>query len=83
MYAAKIDPAELRIDWSRPSAETDRLIRLGGAWTTWRGKRIKIVAADFDGAHLEPTTVQPEGRPPMAYRDWRNGAQPRPGEWFE
>ena len=29
-YAAKIDPAELRIDWSRPPAEIDRLVRLGG-----------------------------------------------------
>ena len=83
VYAAKIDPAELRIEWSRPPAETDRLIRLGGAWTTWRGKRIKIAAADFDGDRVEPTIVQPEGKPAMGYRDWRNGAQPRPGEWFE
>lgn len=83
VYAAKLDPAELRIDWNRPPAEIDRLIRLGGAWTTWRGKRVKIHAADFDGERLEPTTVQPEGKPAMAYRDWRNGAQPRPGEWFE
>ncbi|HWL44649.1 MAG TPA: methionyl-tRNA formyltransferase [Ilumatobacter sp.] len=85
VYAAKIDPAELRIDWSRPAAKTDRLIRLGGAWTTWRGKRIKILAADLDEPRstLEPTLVQPEGKPAMAYSAWRNGAQPRPGEWFE
>ena len=38
-YAAKIAPAELRIDWSRPGAEIDRLVRLGGAWTSFRGAR--------------------------------------------
>jgi methionyl-tRNA formyltransferase len=26
-YAAKIDKAEARIDWTRPAAEVDRLIR--------------------------------------------------------
>ncbi len=84
VYAAKLDPAELRIDWSRPAADIDRLVRLGGAWTTWRGKRIKLLAARLDpgGARLEPVTVQPEGRPPMSYAAWRNGAQPQPGEWF-
>lgn len=82
-YASKIDPAELRIDWSRPAAEIDRLIRLGGAWTTFRGGRIKISAARIDGGSLVPTFVQPEGKRPMAYDEWRNGARPAAGEWFE
>ncbi|MGD9702162.1 MAG: methionyl-tRNA formyltransferase [Acidimicrobiia bacterium] len=46
VYASKIEPAELRIDWSRPAAELDRLVRLGGAWTTFRSKRMRIVAAE-------------------------------------
>jgi methionyl-tRNA formyltransferase len=83
VYAAKIDPAELRIDWARPANEIDRLVRLGGAWTTWRGKRIKILSADLDGDRLVPTHVQPEGRPAMTFAAWRNGAQPTPHEWFE
>jgi methionyl-tRNA formyltransferase len=41
-HAAKIDPAEYRIDWSRPAVELDRLVRLGGAHTPWRGKRLKV-----------------------------------------
>lgn len=41
-HAAKIDPAELQLDWARPAAELDRLVRLGGAWTTFRGKRLKV-----------------------------------------
>jgi methionyl-tRNA formyltransferase len=41
-YAAKIDPAELEIDWQRPVAEVARLVRLGRAWTTFRGRRLLI-----------------------------------------
>ncbi len=83
-YAAKIDPAELRIDWSRPAAETHRLVRLGGAWTTFRGARVKVHAAELadDGALL-PVVVQPEGKARMAYDAWWNGARPAGGEWFE
>jgi methionyl-tRNA formyltransferase len=82
-YASKIDPAELRIDWSRPAAEIDRLVRVGGAWTTFRGSRIKIPEASLEGNRLVPTTVQPEGKPRMPYAEWRNGARPVDGEWFE
>jgi methionyl-tRNA formyltransferase len=82
-YASKIDPAELRVDWSRPAAEIDRLVRLGGAWTTFRGTRVKIHAAVLTDDELVPTVVQPEGRPRMAFDAWRNGARPVPGEWFE
>jgi methionyl-tRNA formyltransferase len=96
-YAAKIDPAELRIDWGRPSVELHRLVRLGGAWTTFRGKRLKVLEAEpvggavgvgelhdalvgtGDGA-LRLVTVQPEGRAPMPFSAWRNGARPLPGE---
>ena len=44
-YATKISPDELRIDWSADAETIDRLIRLGGAWTTWRGRRLKVLAA--------------------------------------
>lgn len=44
-YAHKIHPADLEIDWSRPAVEIDRLVRVGGAWTTFRDRRFKIVAA--------------------------------------
>ncbi len=82
-YAAKIDPAELRIDWSEPVEQTHRLIRLGGAWTTFRGARFKIHAANIVDGELVPVTVQPEGKPRMDYEAWRNGARPADGEWFE
>ena len=82
-YAHKIDPAELRIDWSQPAERIDRLIRLGGAWTTFRGARVKIHAATLAEGALVPTVVQPEGKPRMAFDAWRNGARPAAGEWFE
>jgi methionyl-tRNA formyltransferase len=82
-YAKKIDPAELRIDWSASPAAVHRLIRLGGAWTTFRGARFKIHAAELVDGEIVPTVVQPEGKPRMDHAAWRNGARPAAGEWFE
>jgi methionyl-tRNA formyltransferase len=48
-YASKIDPGELRLDWSRPAVELHRVVRLGQAWTTFRGKRLKVLAARLAG----------------------------------
>lgn len=46
-YAAKIDKAEARVDWSRPAAEVDRLIRglspFPGAWGEIGGERVKLL----------------------------------------
>jgi methionyl-tRNA formyltransferase len=44
-YAAKIEPAELRLDWTRPAAELHRVVRLGRAWTTFRGRRLRVLRA--------------------------------------
>lgn len=82
-YATKIDPGELRIDWSVPAEQIDRLVRLGGAWTTFRGARLKIHTAELVDGRVVPTVVQPEGKPRMAYDAWRNGARPDADEWFE
>jgi methionyl-tRNA formyltransferase len=80
-YAKKIEPDELRIDWTRPPVEIHRLVRLGGAWTTHHGKRLKVwrsgIAAD---GGLELLEVQPEGKGRMSFRDWANGARWQPGE---
>ncbi len=46
-YAAKIDKAEARVDWSRTAVEVDRLIRglspFPGAWTPVNGERMKLL----------------------------------------
>lgn len=58
-YADKIDPAELRLDWDRPASELHRVVRLGGAWTTWRGRRLKVHAArPADRAGGAPGSLQ-------------------------
>ncbi|MEL7466691.1 MAG: methionyl-tRNA formyltransferase [Pseudomonadota bacterium] len=47
IYAPKIDKAEARIDWTRPAAEVDRLIRglspFPGAWFETGGERVKAL----------------------------------------
>ncbi|HEX9258549.1 MAG TPA: methionyl-tRNA formyltransferase [Acidimicrobiales bacterium] len=45
-HAPKIHPDELRLRWDRPAVELDRLVRLGNAFTTFRGRRLKVVAAE-------------------------------------
>ena len=82
MYASKLEKGESEIDWSRPELDVYRLVRIGGAWTTFRGKRLKILAAHVVEGQLIPTVVQPEGKAPMAFDAWRNGAQPAGDELF-
>src|SRR5690348_5232774 len=81
-YAHKIDPAELELDWSRPPVELHRLIRLGGAWTTHHGRRVKVWRSQLAdaGSRLELLDVQPEGKGRMAFADWARGARWQPGE---
>ena len=52
-YAEKIDPEEHHIDWSRPAIAVDRVIRAGEAWTTFRGKRLKVLRARMASNGLE------------------------------
>lgn len=63
-YAPKLGPQDARIDWSRPAAAVDRLVRActpaPGAWTEFRGERLKLGPvrpapedADGDGDVLE------------------------------
>jgi methionyl-tRNA formyltransferase len=57
VYADKIRPADLELDWSRPAEELDRVVRVGGAWTTFRGKRLKVAEA-----RVVPDVVDVAGR---------------------
>lgn len=97
LYAAKIRPEELRIDWSQPAEHINRLVRLGGAWTTFREKRLKVLAVSSGESEddawersaeqplpgLRLVTVQPEGKGPMPYADFARGARPQNDEMFE
>ncbi len=60
-YAAKIDKAEARIDWTRPAAEVDRLIRglspFPGAWCEVAGERVKLLRARVVAGEGAPGAV--------------------------
>ncbi|HYA45517.1 MAG TPA: methionyl-tRNA formyltransferase [Acidimicrobiales bacterium] len=55
-YAAKIEPEELRLDFTQAAAPCHRVVRVGRAWTTWRGRRLLVRRAR---AHLEPSPLAP------------------------
>jgi methionyl-tRNA formyltransferase len=44
-YADKIAAHELELDWDLPALHLRRVVRLGRAWTTFRGKRLRVLAA--------------------------------------
>lgn len=60
-YAAKIDKAEAKIDWSRPAAELVRLVNglspFPGAWCEVAGERVKLLRADLVAGSGEAGTV--------------------------
>lgn len=43
-YASKLTPDDVRIDWKEPAERVLRRIRVGNAWTTFSGRRLKIRA---------------------------------------
>jgi methionyl-tRNA formyltransferase len=44
-YAAKLEPDELRLDWTQSAVQLHRVVRLGRAWTSFRGKRLRVLRA--------------------------------------
>jgi len=65
VYAAKIDRGELRLNWERPAVELERLVRVGRAWTTFRGRRLIVERARLaepegdDGDSGTPSVARP------------------------
>ena len=60
VYAAKLDPSEFELDWTRPAVDLHRIVRLGEAWTTFRGRRLKVLRArlpDLAGDGPDPGVV--------------------------
>jgi len=70
-YAKKITPRVLELDWTRPAVELHRVVLVGGAWTTFRGRRLRVWEAHL--APAEPDAdASPAGLP---------GAVRRQGGW--
>lgn len=57
-YAAKIEPEDLHLNWARSANLLHRVVRLGRAWTTWKGRRLLVLAASpAEAEGGEPGTV--------------------------
>jgi methionyl-tRNA formyltransferase len=57
--ADKITKEDLHLDWAMPAVALDRVVRLGQAWTTFRGKRLRVLRAA-----VEPVPASMEELPP-------------------
>jgi methionyl-tRNA formyltransferase len=42
-YAEKIGPAQLELHWEESAVRLHRIVRLGRAWTTFRGHRLRVL----------------------------------------
>ncbi|MCL4189234.1 MAG: methionyl-tRNA formyltransferase [Rhodobacteraceae bacterium] len=64
-YAGKITNAEARVDWHRPAAEVDRLVRglapAPGAWTEAAGGRLRLLRSRPADGHGVPGEVLQAG----------------------
>ena len=61
-FAPKLNPSDARVDWTTPAMRVDRLVRActpaPGAWTTFRGRRVKLgPVLPTSGAALGPGVV--------------------------
>ncbi|PCJ75847.1 MAG: methionyl-tRNA formyltransferase [Rhodobacteraceae bacterium] len=92
-YAAKIDKAEAKIDWTRPAVEVDRLIRgiapFPGAWFELNGERVKVLLSELvagngpAGVALDDTlTIACGGGAVRLLRVQKAGKGPQPADVF-
>ncbi|MCP3938283.1 MAG: methionyl-tRNA formyltransferase [Actinomycetia bacterium] len=63
-FAAKIDATTREIDWQLSASEIERIVRVGGAWTSWRGKRLLVhvvnIVDETDASTSEPGVLDAE-----------------------
>lgn len=60
-YAEKLVAEDLRLDPALAAEQLGRVVRVGGAWTTWKGDRLKVLSArPLDEADLDPEDLAAE-----------------------
>ncbi len=64
-YAGKVEPHERELDWTAPAVAVHRQVRVGGAWTTVDGKRLKVHATAS-----RPPARDPRSRPATVRWSW-------------
>jgi methionyl-tRNA formyltransferase len=57
-YAEKITVEDLRLDWQLPAEHLHRVVRVGRAWTTFRGRRLLVLRARPVEGDLAPGLVE-------------------------
>ena len=63
-YAEKIRPEELELHWERDATHLSRVVRLGRAWTTFRGRRLRVLQAAVEAWDTaEAAATDKAGRP--------------------
>jgi len=76
-YTKKLTREDGRIDWNRPAEYRERQIRAltpwPGAFTIWKGKRIKILKVHVEGGKLVIDELQMEGKKPTTFHDFLLG----------
>jgi methionyl-tRNA formyltransferase len=60
-YAAKISADERRLDFDQEAEICNRVVRVGRAWTTWRGKRLLVHKARVLGGEQAIAAGQVQG----------------------
>lgn len=58
VYASKISTEDRHLDWSMPADQLDRIVRVGGAWTEFRGRRFKVHEVEVADGSLEPGLIE-------------------------
>ena len=76
-YTKKLTKEDGRIDWKKPAEYIERQVRAlhpwPGAFTFWKGKRIKILKAHLEQGKLTIDEVQLEGKKPTTFREFLLG----------
>ena len=76
-YTKKLTRENGRIDWNLPAEYIERQVRAftpwPGAFTIWKGKRVKILKAHVEGGKLVIDELQMEGKKPTTLREFLLG----------
>lgn len=73
IYCRKITKEDALIMPGESLWQIHNKVRAIGAYLTYKEKRVRILATEYKNNCLQILTVQPEGKAPMAYADFKNG----------
>jgi len=76
-YTQKFTKEDGHIDWQKPALYIEKQVRAflpwPGAFTFWKGKRVKILKAHIEQGKLVIDELQLEGKKPMSMREFLLG----------